>query len=157
MDGLNDWEVVRYLTAVPYPYSEDDAVAWVETRPKPTPEYATFAIELAGHGMVGSVAIDSELGYWLARTHHGKGLMTEACAVLLDWHFEAMPDHAVPSGAHLGNAASLNVQRKLGFVEVSRSLRFARPHGRDVEHVETLLTRDAYERARPNLGRPRWM
>jgi RimJ/RimL family protein N-acetyltransferase len=157
LTGLNDWSVVRYLTAVPYPYSPEDAASWVTSRPTPTPEMSTFAIELPDEGMVGSVGLDRELGYWLLASQHGKGLMTEACVALLDWRFDAIPERDVASGAHAGNEASLNVQRKLGFVEASRSMRFAKPHQREVEHIETVLTRDAFERSRPALGRTKWM
>lgn len=151
--GLNDYEITRYLTMVPYPYSEADAQSWISSRPRPVPGKAHFAIDMPGKGMIGSVALDSELGYWLSASCHGNGFMTEACVALLDWHFAAKPDDVVPSGAHLGNAPSLNVQRKLGFVEVSRSMRFAKSHGRDVEHVETKLTRSQFETARQLLGR----
>jgi len=151
--GLNDWEVVRYLTTVPYPYGEADAQSWIRSRLPPIPGKAHFAIELPNEGMIGSVALDNELGYWLDRSWHGSGLMTEACIALLDWHFAAKPDDVVPSGAHLGNTASLNVQRKLGFVEASRSMRFAKSHGRVVEHIETTLSHAQFESARMTLGR----
>ena len=149
--NLNDWDVVKYLTRVPQPCTEEDAQGWVASRPTPVPTLAHFAIELPDEGMVGSVAIESELCYWLARSHHGKGLMTEACVALLDWHFSSVPDDTIRSGAHRGNDASLNVQRKLGFVETSTSMRFARPHNREIEHVETTLTFPAYRDARARL------
>lgn len=153
--GLDDFEVTQYLTRVPHPYHETDAREWLAMLKAPTPDAAHLAITLVGEGdgMVGVVGFESELGYWLDRRHHGHGLMTEACIALLDWHFAARPDSLVPSGAHVGNTASLNVQRKLGFVEwPGTELRFARSRRRDVPHVRTTLSRIDYEAAK---ARPR--
>ena len=141
IDGLNDWEVARWLTVVPYPYTQADADEWMARQTPPVPDRAHFAID-AGAGLVGVVTIDSELGYWLAIAAHGHGYMTEACVALLEWHFNAVPDHVVPSGYHVGNAASANVQRKLGFVETGmRAMRFVRSQQREIEHIGTTLTR----------------
>jgi RimJ/RimL family protein N-acetyltransferase len=150
--GLNDWEVLRYLTVVPYPYAIEDAREWIDRQTPPKPRNAHFAIELPGAGMIGVVSLDDHLGYWLARAQDGRGFMTEACIGLLDWHFAALPDDVVDSSAHVGNEASLNVQRKLGFTETGkRSMRFVRSQNRDVEHVETVLMRPAFEAAKLKL------
>ena len=148
--GLNDWEVVRWLTVVPYPYSVDDMEEWVSRRKPIAVGTAHFAIERRGVGTIGVVSLENDLGYWMQRAHHGQGLMTEACIALLEWHFAARPDDVVPSGYHVGNAASAGVQRKLGFVETGeRKLRFVRSQNRDVEHIGTSLTRAQFEAAAP--------
>jgi RimJ/RimL family protein N-acetyltransferase len=154
--GLNDFEVVRHLTRVPYPYSEDDARAWLGKLQPPRPGAAHFAIEFEGK-MVGVIGLENELGYWLDRRFHGRGLMTEACVALLDWHFATYPGDLVPSGAHAENTASLNVQRKLGFVQwPGTHLRFVRSQGREVPHVPTTLSRTDYEAAKPHLRTRSW-
>ena len=150
--GLNDYEVTRYLTVVPFPYTEADAEAWVSQQKPAVPGAAHFAIELPGEGMIGGVGLAAELGYWLNRRYHGRGYMTEASTAVLDWHFAALPDDLVHSGAHVGNTASLNVQKKLGFVDTGvPSMRFVRSQGREIEHVETTLVRADYEAARRRL------
>jgi len=147
--ALSDYEVTRYLTVVPFPYSEADARQWIGMQKPAVPGEAHFAIELPGEGMVGAVGIGKELGYWLNGRYHGRGLMTEASAALLDWHFSMLPDDVVHSGAHVGNIASLGVQKKLGFIDTgSPSMRFVRSQNRDIEHVETTLTRADYQAAR---------
>jgi RimJ/RimL family protein N-acetyltransferase len=139
--SLNDWDVTRWLTVVPFPYSGADAAEWLATVDPPVPGRAHFAID-NGEGLIGVVSIDDQLGYWLASAHHGRGYMTEACLALLEWHFNARPDDVVPSGYHLHNAASANVQHKLGFVETGRrEMRFVRSQQREVEHIDTSLTR----------------
>lgn len=150
--ALSDFEVTRYLTVVPFPYAEADARAWIGMQQPAVPGEAHFAIELPGEGMVGAVGVARELGYWLNRRYHGRGIMTEASAAVLDWHFSALPDDVVHSGAHLGNTASLGVQKKLGFVDAGTpSLRFVRSQNREIEHVETTLVRADYQAARRRL------
>jgi len=147
--GLNDWEVCRNLTVVPFPYTLADAEAWIGLQVPPVPGHAVFAIELPGSGMIGAVTLVNELGYWLDRHHHGNGYVTEAAEALLDWHFSARPDDVVPSGIHAGNAASWRVQCKLGFVETGyRDMRLSRSQGREVEHIATSVTRRQFEAAR---------
>jgi RimJ/RimL family protein N-acetyltransferase len=145
--GLNDWEVARWLTVVPYPYTRTDADEWIGRQVPPVPGRAHFAID-AGGGLVGVVTLDTELGYWLDRSAHGRGYMTEACIALLEWNFNVRPDDLVPSGYHAGNAASAAVQRKLGFVETGeRDMRFVRSQQREVEHIGTSLTKARFETA----------
>lgn len=155
--GLNVWEVTRFLTRVPFPYGEADAREWLGMLKPPVPGAAHFAIELGSHGTVGMVGIENELGYWLDHRWHGRGLMTEACRTLLDWHFAALPRSLVPSGAHEGNEASLKVQRKLGFVEwPGTELRLVRSVDRKVPHVRTTLSRVDYEAATSQLRSRSW-
>jgi RimJ/RimL family protein N-acetyltransferase len=156
MRGLNDYEVTRFLTVVPYPYRQEDAEIWIAMQAPPTPGQAIFAIDLPGEGMIGAVSIEDELGYWLDRRFHGHGYMTEASAALLSWHFAALPDDIVHSGAHVGNHASLNVQRKLGFINAGTSMRHVRSQNREIEHVETILARSDFEAAQ-HARMQRWM
>jgi RimJ/RimL family protein N-acetyltransferase len=144
--GLNDREVVRWLTVVPYPYTQADAEEWLTKQVAPVPGRAHFAIELPGVGLIGVISLDSHLGYWLLRAHHGKGYMTEAGVALLEWHFSDQPDDVAISSYHIGNAASASVQHKLGFVETgAHEMRFVRSQGREIEHINTSLTRAQFE------------
>jgi RimJ/RimL family protein N-acetyltransferase len=152
--GLNDWEVVRWLTVVPYPYTVDDLDAWIARRKPPVPGDAHFSIELPGTGAVGVVSLDEHLGYWLSRDHHGRGYMTEACIGLLEWHFDARPDDVVISGYHTGNTASANVLGKLGFVETGeRTMKFVRSQQREIEHIGLSLTRAQFSSSPAIVGR----
>jgi RimJ/RimL family protein N-acetyltransferase len=152
--GLNDWEVVRWLTVVPYPYTVTDLDEWLARRKLPAPGRAHFAIELPGEGMIGVVSLEGDLGYWLSRQHHRHGYMTEACVALLEWHFAVFPDDVVLSGYHIGNAASAAVQRNLGFVETGESdMRFVRSQQREIEHIHTSLTRAQFEVSPARQGR----
>ncbi|ODT26055.1 MAG: hypothetical protein ABS35_11430 [Kaistia sp. SCN 65-12] len=150
--GLNDYEVTRWLVVVPHPYTPADAREWIARQQPAEPAAAHFAVDLPGTGLIGVVGIGPGLGYWLDRRHHGNGYMTEASTALLDWHFAAMPDSVLQSGVLVGNQASLNVQKKLGFADTGiRDMRFVRSQGREIEHINTSLVRSGYEAARRRL------
>ena len=50
-------------------------------------------------------------------------------------------DDTIFSGAFVDNAASLRIQEKLGFTRDGEAMSFSNPHGKDVLHVNTSLTR----------------
>ena len=150
--GLDDFEVARFLTLVPFPYTERHAIEWLAGVAAYGRDKVVFAIDLPGSGLIGVIGLEPILGYWLARPFHGRGLMTEAATAVLDWHFARHPAEAVESGAHVGNAASLAVQRKLGFVETGRVRRIPLSLGYEIESIRTVLTPAAFQAARTRLG-----
>lgn len=146
---LNDFGVAGNLARVPHPYRLADARAWLRSRRTGMPPGETnFTIEVAGEcaGAVGfhQGANGTILGYWLGRPFWGQGIMTEAAAQALDWFFERSDAERVLSGVFAFNAASLAVQRKLGFVETGRSKLHCLARGADLEHIDTELTRSAW-------------
>lgn len=68
-----------------------------------------------------------ELGYWLHPAHQGKGLMTEAAGVVVDFAFETMKIHRVRAAAAIENIASQRVIERLGFTKEGMA--------RDAEYV----------------------
>ena len=57
----------------------------------------------------------SELGYWLKREATGRGLMTEAARVCVDFAFQRMSMHRIRCAAATDNSASLRVIARLDF------------------------------------------
>ncbi|WP_327431925.1 GNAT family N-acetyltransferase [Streptomyces sp. NBC_01236] len=57
---------------------------------------------------------NSEVGCWLEPDGTGRGLVTRAMRVLLDWAFEERGIHRIEWIAASGNEPSLNVARRLG-------------------------------------------
>ncbi|MGW3724938.1 GNAT family N-acetyltransferase [Streptomyces sp. NPDC000851] len=55
-----------------------------------------------------------EIGCWLEPAGTGKGLVTRASRVLIDWAFDERGMHRVEWHAASGNTASINVARRLG-------------------------------------------
>lgn len=142
--GVGEYEVTRFLTPVPYPYTLAMAIDWLRQAPPATPERSMLIIDLPDTGVIGCVSLISELGFWIARPYWNRGYVTEAATALLDWHFAGTNAQFVPSSAHHDNAASLAVQRKLGFVETDRQMRFSQALQRNVDHVVTTLSRETW-------------
>ena len=58
---------------------------------------------------------DTEFGYWLAKSHTGKGLVSRAARALLDYIFFELNLHRVSIAHALENTASQKVIQRLGF------------------------------------------
>ncbi len=140
---IADWDVIRWLTTPPWPYSRADA-AWFVGDPASDD---SLAIEFEGC-FAGIVSGSDELGYWLGKPFWGQGLMTEAAEAVLADHF-AHSDEPVTSGYLPGNAASSRVLTKLGFRESHVKPAFSRPLGREVVLQGVTLTLDHWRADRP--------
>jgi RimJ/RimL family protein N-acetyltransferase len=153
---FGDWDVVRRLSTPPWPYTLADAVEFIQPRMTPTPAEAAFAIALDGRfvGGIGTrmkeaghvqAASGPNLGYWLGQPYWGRGYMTEAARGVIAWAFATGLGETIYSGAFADNAASVQVQAKLGFARAGESVLFSRPRGAEFPHVNTELTLSAFE------------
>ena len=140
--GIGQWEVIRWLTTPPWPYTQADA-EWFLNDPMSA---ETFGIENDG-ALIGVVGLHPhedrpglELGYWLNRAAHGHAYMSEAARAVVANHF-SKSEAPLVSGYLLGNSASAKVLRKLGFRATEQILRFARPIGYDVPLQRMELTK----------------
>jgi [ribosomal protein S5]-alanine N-acetyltransferase len=69
-------------------------------------------------GINGPGAVDAvELGYTIFEPHRGRGYATEAAQALMDWAREEHGIHRFIASVAPGNAPSLAIVRKLGFVQ----------------------------------------
>ncbi|WP_432085390.1 MULTISPECIES: GNAT family N-acetyltransferase [unclassified Streptomyces] len=79
----------------------------------------------AGGTLVGGVMLrtmdvtygTAEVGCWLEPSAAGKGLVTRACRILIDWAVEERGIHRVEWYASTKNGASLAVARRLGMTK----------------------------------------
>jgi len=147
-----NWEVIRWLSSPPWPYALGDARDFVAARSRADPAFITAAItrddELIG-------AIDAiikpastvqrergySLGYWLGQPYWGHGYMSEAARGFIAHVFATIADDTLYSGAFSDNAASLRIQKKLGFRRDGEGAFYSRPHAKDMHHVNTSLAR----------------
>jgi len=153
---FNNWEVVRWLSSPPWPYTIDHAHAFIRERMKarqhPAETILVISIEGTPIGAVDlmppsnpAVSRAPVLGYWLGQPYWGRGYMTEAARAFVAHVFASGAGDSIRSGAFAGNAASLRVQEKLGFVRDGETLRPSRPRGGEFPHVNTVLTRSRFE------------
>ena len=155
---FNDWDVMRWLSSPPWPYTRGDAEAFVRAMRAPADDTAevAFAITLQDR-LIGSIGLrprpasnlqsDAGLnvGYWLGRAYWGHGYMTEALRALVNHVFALSGEAAIFCGAFADNRASLRVQEKAGFMPAGETVLFSRPNTRELAHVNTVLTRASLE------------
>ncbi|WP_328730796.1 GNAT family N-acetyltransferase [Streptomyces caniferus] len=84
-----------------------------------------------------------EVGCWLEQAAVGRGLITRAIRVLIDWAVEQRGMHRVEWVASSGNTASINVAKRLGMVRdaVLRESNLYRGVRHDME-IWSVLARD---------------
>lgn len=78
-----------------------------------------------GGELVGVVSLKSinmanrnaNIGYYIAASHQGRGLVTSACRILLDYAFEDLQLNRVVILCASGNARSRAIPERLGFTE----------------------------------------
>lgn len=91
-------------------------------------------------GVAGAQHIDAlnrtaSIGYWLSADAQGRGLMTRACAAILDHCFGPMGLHRVEIRVAPDNTRSLAVVRRLGAREEGRAREAALLRGRSHDLV----------------------
>ncbi|MBN9347169.1 MAG: GNAT family N-acetyltransferase [Devosia sp.] len=151
---LNNFAVSGKLSRVPYPYKLSDAEWWLGTwRADKPPGETGFIIDLPGEGLIGHCGFHPDeqgvvIGYWLGEPFWNRGFMSEAAAAAIDWYFGATGVAALDSGVFAFNKASLAVQKKLGFTEISTSKRHCLARQEDLRHIETRLTRARWDEQR---------
>lgn len=118
---LNDFEVSQNLSRVPYPYTEDDACAFIVKLASAIAagtEYV-FAILIKPGVFIGLCGIHPEngweFGYWLGKPFWGKGYATEAGRRAVTFAFKDLNAEALNAGWFHDNPASGRVLAKLGF------------------------------------------
>lgn len=104
--------------------AERDSAEFIRSALRDFAESGTFVCGIwhddALCGTVGYNAIawgdgSAVLGYWLAATHTGRGLMTRACGAMVRHAFDDYRLHRVAVHVATGNARSQAVAERLGF------------------------------------------
>jgi RimJ/RimL family protein N-acetyltransferase len=134
--AIDDAAVVRNLARAPWPYRADDA-KWFVSRPQ-VPRHPDFLVTLPGAdggrviGCAGMALGENgvaEIGYWITRSHWGRGYATEAARAVLSVA-RALGHDRIEAGHFLDNPASGKVLRKLGFTATGEH-RLRRSEGRN--------------------------
>ncbi|MET0953634.1 MAG: GNAT family protein [Aeromicrobium sp.] len=108
----------------------------------------TWDDELVGmltvNGITWGSARWANLGYWVARSHAGRGITPTAVALVCDHLLTTAGLHRIEISIRPENAASLRVVDKLGFSEVGLARRYLHIAGEWRDHrVFQILAEDA--------------
>ena len=119
---INDYDVVQWLSNMPFPYKQEDAEVFIEQSQEKIlkHEIKTYMI-FHNKKMLGGIELrdfnghSCELGYWLGRKYWGKGFATEAVGRLLELGFDELDLNEIYASYKVGNKASKKVLEKSGF------------------------------------------
>ncbi len=124
---VNDFEVTRNLSVVPFPYSRELADEWICSTRQSLRDGSAYHLAITGRegdeemliGAVG-VRIDAtirvgRLGYWVGRRFWGHGVATEAAGRLARWALANLDLDRLEAGVITDNPASAAVLRRIGF------------------------------------------
>jgi len=147
---INDWEVVRNLAVVPFPYPRQLADDWIASTLRELAEASAYHVAITGHDgdqelLLGSVGLrldrkarNATLGYWVGRRFWGHGVASEAAGRLVRWGFANLEIDRILADVATDNPASATVLRHIGFRQVGEGMKHsvARGNERPVWHFE---------------------
>ena len=117
---IGDWEVAKWLSGVPYPYTEQKAEEWLNNINDDDLLFSIFR----NNSLIGGVGLsleednDWDLGFWIGQGHWGKGYATEAAMALIQYVNKEFHLKQINACYIKGNTGSSNVLMKLGFQEI---------------------------------------
>ena len=119
--AIADEAIARNLGNVPWPYSVQDAEAYLASPRDPIlPSLLIFERGTGAPQLVGACGLGRrpsgsvEMGYWIARTYWSRGFATEACTALVEIA-RALGLEKLEGAHFIDNPASARVLEKLGF------------------------------------------
>ena len=116
---MNNYEVTKWLTNPPVPYSEEDALGFVTSM---TETSAPVWAITNSDGFMGTIGLHERdtgligLGYWIAQEFWGNGYVSEAALAVVTDFFATSERDDLESGYYVGNNKSQAILTKLGFV-----------------------------------------
>jgi len=134
---IGDWEVAKWLSSVPHPYTEDDAEDWFK---KLHQKELSLSIYL-DNSLIGGIGLTQdedkfyEFGYWLGRDYWGQGYATEAGKGFLHYAVQKLDSPKIKARYMKGNVASANVLRKLGFNKVGKGKTFCVSRKEEMDYI----------------------
>lgn len=121
-----DPEVSRFSPVIPFPYSERDALGWLQIQ-EPMRldgeglDLAVVDVEsdavlgAIGMGNVSWMRRSTEIGYWLASEARGRGHMSTALRLFAGWAFDSLDFARLQLSTDPLNVASQRVAERCGF------------------------------------------
>lgn len=131
---VGNWEVARWVSSVPHPYSEARGREWIASV---RAEHAAglprrFAIALNDTDcLIGGVGLldnperqsrEPALGYWLGQPYWGNQYAREAVAAVIDYGFQTLGISSICATTDPGNAASQKVLLHCGLERVGEGV-----------------------------------
>jgi RimJ/RimL family protein N-acetyltransferase len=124
--ACSDRELSQYIPAMPYPYSQSDARAFIEDSDRGWAEESRAGFVIAhaadgdglgtiGLGLSANDAGLASVGYWLRREARGHGAATIAVRLVSAWAFDELGIKRLSLFTLPGNVTSQRVAERAGF------------------------------------------
>ena len=147
--AIDDWEVVRWLSRVPFPYREQDAVSFVDSSQLGFDNGTAYRFLIFFEKqVVGCVGLDRhesqtyELGYWIAKKWWSLGIATESVKAIIQFAFHDLKETQVEASCHYDNIASAKVLTKSGFTQTGYGTQYSTTLGKNVRAIQFSVERD---------------
>jgi RimJ/RimL family protein N-acetyltransferase len=125
LEHFADPEIARNLLTIPFPYTEADADYWLDRCEQSVGSPMTnFALRAPSGYLIGAIGVvralsadahRAELGYWLAQSYRGRGLMPRVIRTFSDYAFQQLRIHRLFATPLTSNLASHRALEKAGF------------------------------------------
>jgi len=148
---IGHWEVAKWLSDVPYPYTEQKAEEWLNNINYDDLLFSIFR----NNSLIGGVGLSLEedndldlgfgiwdLGFWIGRDQWGKGYATEAAMGLIQYAKKEFNFKQIKACYIKGNTGSSNVLRKLGFEEIGKCEEYFLSRKKTMPCIKLLLKFD---------------
>lgn len=139
---IADFEVSKWLTHAPYPYTLKDGHAFVARQSASEGRVWTITQD---DTLMGVIGVQRELGYWLGRPFWRQGYMAEAARAVTDNWFGDEDHQALISGHFVGNTGSRAVLAGLGFADTHTEDVHSLARDQEVPLQRMRLTRQTWE------------
>ena len=141
---VGDWDIAKWLSDVPYPYTEKHAEKFIKRSSPDDLRFSIFYDEI----LVGGVGVSFEehnqldLGYWVAKDYWGNGFATEASKGLINYVKNETEFKAITACYVKGNKTSAKVLKKLGFIEIGECEEYFLSRKETMDCVDLILDLD---------------
>ena len=138
---VGDWDIAKWLSDVPYPYTEKHAQKFIKRSSPDDLRFSVFYDEI----LVGGVGVSFEennqldLGYWIAKDYWGNGFATEASKGLINYVKNETEFKAITACYVKGNKTSAKVLKKLGFIEIGECEEYFLSRKETMDCVDLIL------------------
>jgi RimJ/RimL family protein N-acetyltransferase len=139
---LDNWEVAKWITRLPDPYTLFEAESWVGVISHMELNFNIFLHDalIGGAGLVATAEGHHELGFWLGKSHWRKGYATEAVSALMQHASINHGGSKVVAGCLQDNAGSLKILQVFGFEIQGEDEVFCHPQGKTLPRLQLSLT-----------------
>jgi len=120
-NNRNVWRNLR--DRFPHPYGEAEAHEWLAYAAADTPPWGVYAIEVSGEA-AGTLSLrrhaqeerhSLEIGYWLAESYWGRGIMTEVVQTMTQLALSEPDVYRIYAPVFSWNPVSMRILEKAGY------------------------------------------